>query len=213
LPLDTSIFGQGIYTPRQAARLVGTTAQDVLRWTRGSGPSDPLWIAHYHSIEDSTELSFADLIELRVVKALRRASVSLQAIRFAINFAQNRYGVDRPLVNLEFRTDGSEILMEALERDGEYVSLARRRAGQKVFARIVEQSLQDLEYADGTAARWRPAKHERVVLDPQRQFGQPVIDEFGISTELLLKELQISDIDYFSELSREGNWIVISPPA
>lgn len=190
MPLDTNIFGQGIYTPRQAARLVGTTPQEVLRWTRGSGPHDPLWVAYYHNIDDSTELSFADLIELRVVKAFRRASVSLQAIRFAIKFAQDRYGVDRPLVNLEFQTDGSEILMKALEQDGEYVSLARKRAGQKVFAKIIEQSLQDLEYDDGTAARWRPAKHKDVVLDPQRQFGQPIIERFGISTELLLRELQ-----------------------
>jgi uncharacterized protein (DUF433 family) len=199
LPLDTSIFGQGIYTPRQAARLVGTTPQEVLRWTRGSGPSDPLWVAYYHNIDDSTELSFADLIELRVVKAFRRASVSLQAIRFAIRFAQERFGVDRPLVNLEFQTDGSEILMKALEQDGEYVSLARKRAGQKVFAKIIEQSLQDLEYDDGTAARWRPAKHRDVILDPQRQFGQPIIERFGISTELLLRELQdCQDVSYLA---------------
>jgi uncharacterized protein (DUF433 family) len=201
LPLDASIFGQGIYTPRQAARLVGTTPQEVLRWTRGSGPNDPLWSAYYHELENSTELNFADLIELRVVKAFRRASVSLQSIRFAIDFAQERYGVDRPLVNLEFRTDGTEILMNALELDGEYVSLSKKRAGQKVFAKIVEQSLQDLEYDDGTAARWRPTQHKDIVLDPQRQFGQPILDESGISTELLLRELsEIGDESYLAKI-------------
>lgn len=167
---------------------MGTTPQEVLRWTRGSGPHDPLWTAYYRNLDNSTELSFADLIELRVVKAFRRASVSLQAVRFAINFAQELYGVQRPLVSLEFRTDGSEILMKALEQDGDYVSLSKKRPGQKVFAKIVEQSLQDLEYDDGTAARWRPALHKQVVLDPQRQFGQPVIDHYGISTELLFRE-------------------------
>jgi len=47
VPLDDSIFGEGIYTPREAARLVGGTPQEVLRWTRGSGTSEPLWNAYY----------------------------------------------------------------------------------------------------------------------------------------------------------------------
>lgn len=201
MPLDATIFGQGIYTPRQAARLVGTTPQEVLRWTRDSGPNDPLWIAYYHYVENSTELNFADLIELRVVKAFRRASVSLQSIRFAISFAQEKYGVDRPLVNLEFRTDGSEILMKALEHDGEYVSLAKKRPGQKVFAKIIEQSLHDLEYDEGTAARWRPARHRDIILDPQRQFGQPILDTAGISTELLFRELsEYGDEGYLAKI-------------
>lgn len=201
MPLDSDIFGQGIYSPRQAARLVRGTAQEVLRWTRGSGPYDPLWHAHYQYLDDTSELSFADLIEVRVVKALRRACVSFQAIRFAINFAQDKYGVERPLVNLEFRTDGKEILVKALEQDGEYVSLSKNRPGQKVFAEIVKQSLRDLEYDDGTAARWRPTNHQKIVIDPARQFGQPIIDDFGISTEMLSKEFEeFKDYKYLAKI-------------
>jgi uncharacterized protein (DUF433 family) len=201
LPFDFEIFGQGIYSPRQAARLTGSTPQEILRWTRGSGPSDPLWNAYYQEIDDTTELSFADLIEVRVVKAFRNASVSLQAIRFAINFAQEKYNVERPLVNLEFRTDGTEILMKALEHDGEFVSLSRKRPGQKVFAEIVRQSLRDLEYHDGIAVRWRPSGYKQVVIDPKRQFGQPVIDDYGVSTETLFSEYQdFQDMQYLSQI-------------
>jgi uncharacterized protein (DUF433 family) len=201
VPLDTDIFGQGIYSPRQAARLIGSTPQEVLRWTRGSGPFDPLWNAYYQKLDDTTELSFADLIEVRVVRALRNASVSLQAIRFAIQFAQEKYQVVRPLVTLEFRTDGTEILAKALEHDGEYVSLSKKRPGQKVFAEIVNQSLRDLEYDDETAARWRPAKHKAVIIDPKRQFGQPVLDEYGLSTEQIFSEFkQFNDAAYLARI-------------
>ncbi|MBL4628097.1 MAG: hypothetical protein JKY00_08685 [Roseicyclus sp.] len=201
MPLDIDIFGQGIYSPRQAARLIGTTPQEILRWTRGSGPNDPLWNAYYQGLDDTVELSFADLIEVRVVKAFRKASVSLQAIRFAIDFAQRKFDVERPLVTLEFRTDGTEILFKALEEDGDYVSLSKNRPGQRAFAEIIEQSLFDLEYDDGTAARWRPSNHAEVVIDPQRQFGQPLVDKCGLSTAIIFQEfLEFEDIEYLSQV-------------
>lgn len=190
MPLDLSILGQGIYSPRQAARLTRSTPQEVLRWTRGSGPSEPLWRAYYQSLNDTTELSFSDLIELRVVKSFRRVGISLQAIRFAIRFAEEKFEVDRPLSSLKFKTDGREILVEALERDGNYVSLSSARPGQKVFADIVEQSLQDLEYEDGEAVRWRPSHYKAVVLDPARQFGTPLLDKYGVSTSTIYEEFQ-----------------------
>lgn len=202
MPLDDSILGQGVYTPREAARLVGTTPQHVLRWTRGSGPSEPLWNAHYQFLDDDvTEISFLDLIEVRVVNALRRADISLQAIRFAINFAKEKYGIDRPLASQSFKTDGTEILMEALEGDTDLVSLARERPGQKVFKEIIFQSLNDLEYEDETAARWRPRGYSSVVIDPERNFGDPILDAFGLSTGTIYKEFkQFKDLSYLSKI-------------
>jgi len=188
LPLDLNILGEGVYTPREAARLIGATPQDVRRWTRGSGATEPLWHAYYQPIEDAAEVSFADVIELRVVKSFRKANISLQAIRFAIRFAQEKYGIDRPLSSLGFKTDGGEILMNAVERDGYYVSLSKKRPGQKVFSDIVMQSLVDLEYADERIARWRPSFARGVVIDPERFFGDPILDKYGISTKVIADE-------------------------
>lgn len=202
MPLDDAILGKGVYTPREAARLVGTNAQQVLRWTRGSGPNEPLWNAHYQFLdEDVTELSFLDLVEVRVVTALRRASVSLQSIRFAISFAQEKYGIERPLASQSFKTDGTEILMEAVENDGEFVSLSKKSAGQKVFRQIIAQSLNDLEYEGELAARWRPQNFSSVVIDPARHFGDPILDEYGISTGILFDEFkEFGDVTYLSKI-------------
>ncbi len=201
MALDGPIFGEGIYAPREAARLIGATTQDVLRWTRGSGPNDPIWNAHYQFLDDTTELSFLDLIELRAVRALRLNGISVQAIRYAIKFAKEKYGIDRPLSAVAFKTDGPEILMDAVEKDGELVSLAKKRAGQKVFRRIVDQSVSGLEYEDARLMRWRPDIAKHVVIDPARAFGAPLVDLVGVSTQVLYREWERSrDLKYVSRL-------------
>lgn len=208
MPLDEGILGKGVYTPREAARLVGTNAQQVLRWTRGSGPTEPLLKAHYQFLDDDiTEISFLDLVEVRVVAAMRRADISLQSIRFAISFAQEKFDIERPLASQTFKTDGTEILMEAVEKDGEYVSLSKIRPGQKVFREIIAQSLSDLEYEGDTVARWRPKHFSRIVLDPNRHFGDPILDQYGVSTSIISNEFkEFEDINYLStiyEIPRE----------
>lgn len=202
MPLDDAILGRGVYTPREAARLIGTSAQQVLRWTRGSGPNPPLWRAHYQFLdEDITEISFLDLVEVRVVAALRRASISLQAIRFAISFAEEKYALDRPLASQSFKTDGTEILMDAVEKDGEFVSLSKKRPGQKVFREIISQSLNDLEYEGNLAARWRPRQFSSVIIDPSRHFGDPILDKYGVSTGVVSKEFkEFNDLAYLSKI-------------
>ena len=202
MPLDDGILGQGVYTPREAARLVGTNAQQVLRWTRGSGPSEPLWQAHYQFLDDEiTEISFLDLVEVRVVAAMRRAKISLQSIRFAISFAKEKFGIERPLASQSFKTDGTEILMEAVEHDGEFVSLSKKRPGQKVFREIISQSLNDLEYEGEYVARWRPKRFSQVVIDPNRSFGDPILDKFGVSTKTLHEELKhFGDLSYLAKI-------------
>ena len=201
MALDFEILGHGIYSPRQAARLIGSTPQEVMRWTRGTGPREPLWNAYYQVLDDTTELSFLDLIEIRVVKAMRKAGIPMQTIRFAIDFATRKLGVDRPLSSRRFRTEGKAILMDAVEGDGQLVSLSRANAGQKVFTEIVEQSLGDLEYEGSTVARWRPRISEGIVVDPQRSFGSPILDDFGVSTEILRGEVELhGSADYVARL-------------
>ncbi len=202
MPLDDQILGQGVYTPREAARLVGVNAQQVLRWTRGSGATEPLWNAHFQFLDDEvTEISFLDLIEVRVVAAMRKAGISLQAIRFAIDYAQEKFDISRPLASQAFKTDGQEVLMSAVENDGEFVSLSKKHPGQKVFKDILSQSLNDLEYEGELVARWRPKSFPAIVIDPDRHFGDPILDKYGISTSMLKEEYaEFRDINYLSSI-------------
>ena len=76
-------------------------------------------------------------------------------------------------------------------RDGELVSLSNKRPGQKVFKKIVAQSVSGLEYDGPQAARWRPVAAKYVVIDPKRSFGAPIVDEVGVSTSILYKEWMV----------------------
>jgi len=201
MALDGPIFGEGIYKPSEAARLIGAAPRDVLRWTRGSGPTEPIWPAHYRFMQNTTEISFVDLIELRVVRALRLNGVSLQSIRYAIKYAKDRFGVDRPLSALRFKTDGPEILVDAIENDGELVSLSKKRPGQKVFKKIIDQSVSGLEYEGVRPKRWRPTIAKHIVIDPNRAFGSPLIENAGVSTEVIYRDWgRSNDVKYISRL-------------
>lgn len=193
------IFGEGVYSPRQAARLIGTSSQNVLRWTRGSGPSLPLWRGYYQSVNDAQEVSFADLIDLRIVVAFRKVGLTLQAIRFAIEKVKEVLKDDRPLNSYDFRTDGGSIMAEL--SDGNLVSLSKAHLGQKIFGDVIRQSLKDVEYDGGRAARWRPAFAPGIVIDPSRQFGDPLLDSFGIASRVLADEVsQGRSVSYVSRL-------------
>ena len=191
MPLDHTIFGEGIYTPQEAARLIGGSPMDIVRWTRGTSTSNPIWHAHYEGLDDSTAISFLDLIEVRVVRAFRKAKVSLQSVRSAIKIAQEKYGIERPLSSLHFKTEGKDIVFQAIEDDENYESLSRKNPGQKIFGKIVDLSLRDLDYEDGRAARWRPINHSKIILDPARSFGAPIIEDLGISTATLARESKL----------------------
>lgn len=198
LHANLQILGLGIYSTSEAARLINASRSEIARWTYGASDREPLWHAYYSDIADSREISFADLMELRVVKAMRRAGLSLQSIRFAINLARERFEMERPLSTTCFKVDGKEILLEA---EGALVSLSKNHAGQRVFREIVQQSLNDLEFEGERPARWVPKSARSIVIDPSRLFGQPILDEYGVATRTINEDYQaFKDIKYISNI-------------
>ncbi len=201
MTFEKPILGVGIYTPREAARYVGANSQSVLRWTRGSGALDPLWHNYFQELNDDTELSFRDLIEILVVSKFRAQGVSMQKIRYAIELAREEFQTDYPLSHRDFYTDGERILVQA-DGESEFTSLDKRDGLQRAFREIVAPSLQDVEFNNATPNYWRPS-HGRndVVLDPSRSFGTSILDEYGISTSVLRQEFdEFKNVLYLSEI-------------
>ena len=91
-----NVLGRGVYGAAEALRLINfrrrpdasgrsVSRQTITRWLRGydysagAGPKKhcgPLWTPDYANDDDTVELSFRDLIELRFVKAFRDAPLS-----------------------------------------------------------------------------------------------------------------------------------------
>lgn len=152
--------------------------------------SGPLWTLQFASDEelgDEQVLDFRDLLELRTVARFIEQGVSLRVIRATIDVARETLG-DYPLHSRRFVTDGKKIFLEAIERAGEDPKLLDVRKQQFAMDAVIRPSLlEGVEYGAGdNALRWFPVRKKRmVVLDPQVQFGEPIVTEGGVPTDTL----------------------------
>lgn len=193
-----SLLGTGIYPLQRAARLVGAELRTVRRWLKGYSwkygdgrkVSGPLWTLQYAGDEEfgsEQVLGFHDLLELRTVARFIEQGVSLRVIRATIEVAQETLG-DYPLHSRRFVTDGKKIFLEAVERAGEDPKLLDMRRQQFAMDAVIRPSLlEGIEYGDDTCAlRWFPIPNKRlVVLDPNLQFGEPIVAESCVPTDSL----------------------------
>jgi uncharacterized protein (DUF433 family) len=188
----TNLVGKGLYSVPDAARLIGSSPQEVRRWlygykTRSKGvvsyEAPPLWKRQLSEIGVDA-VGFSDLLELRLVKAFRLHKVSLQAIRAASAYARESFGIEFPFTCRRFLTDGRSVFAYVLEETGDesLVDMVKR---QNVFTNVVESSLYaGIDFSEsGNALRWYPMERNRhVVLDPEVSFGSPILTDSGIPT-------------------------------
>lgn len=183
-----------VYSAAEAARYVGTSAASIGRW-RG-GYSYPTADGGHRSGPVTSGasqglLSFNDLLEVAVVAAARRA-VPMRSIRQAVESAREIYGVERPLILLDFKHDGRDIFTREQGAEAHRV-VNLSRSGQLAWSHI-QDVLEDLEYSDGVALRWYPAGRQKpIVIDPQVSFGRPYVVHRGISTDVVRSRFQAGE--------------------
>lgn len=188
---DTSLVGLGLYTPAEAARLIKVPAAKLTRWLKGHGSGNriyaPLWRGQVSLGDDKLYLGFLDLVQSRMAAAFIDAGLSPQKVRRALVLARELIEHDHPFATSRFRTDGRTLLLEALsddEDDRPLVDLFKR--GQYVMHKVIEPSLKGIDFDTDIAARWWPkGRASDIVLDPTRQFGQPIIESVGVPTSIL----------------------------
>ena len=140
-------------------------------------------------------LSFADLLEIRIVYAFNEAGVRMRVLKETARYARERFGTEYPFSNRRFMTDGAEVFAETtvgLEDVSEHSQLA--------FEKIVSPSLfEPVDYEVDDPIRWYPADEWRlsigskvVCLDPAYAFGAPIMTEFRVRTQTL-KEAYIAE--------------------
>ena len=188
---NSNLLGIGLYTAADAGRLLGLASGKVRRWLTGHRIGDttyaPLWQPQVRLEDGATFLGFRDLMELRTANHLMEAGLSAQAVRRAIEIAQEMIGDERPLSTTRFRTDGRSIFLRMAE-EGDEVKILDLFKRQYVFAKVIEKSLKNVEFDGIAPARWRAGPpRSGVVIDPARSFGQPIDDETGVPTAILAR--------------------------
>jgi uncharacterized protein (DUF433 family) len=190
------LIGTGIYPISQAAKLVGAEPRALRRWLRGYDRqyhgqhlrSEPLWTTQLakQDLPDDV-IGFRDLLEARMVTAFVHHGVHLKVIRATIAAASRYFGAAYPLTQQAFLTDGKRIFLDAIEASTGVEKIIDVVGKQYVFTDIIKPSLYaGIEYDADGAVRWFPLKNKKtVVLDPERQFGTPIVADSGIPTDTI----------------------------
>lgn len=193
-------LGLGIYTLADAARLIHGDTRSLQRWLYGYDyrgrkgessvlrHSNALWSPQYQA-DDFHEkvIGFQDLLELRIVREFVRRGVPLLVVRQCLESAAEMFGADYPFTTRRFVTDGETIYQEAMRAGADEPEMLNLRTRQYAFREIIKDSLYTgIEYIGGLAKRWYPESRSRtVVIDPDVQFGHPVVAESGVPTASL----------------------------
>jgi uncharacterized protein (DUF433 family) len=191
----TQLLGAGIYTLPQAAALAKVPTSSIRRWVygysyeyKGQRVNQPARVAAPADLKEARVITFRDLIEIQFVHAFRTEGVSWKTIKEAADKARELTGSDHPFATNRYVTDGRSIFAEIVQKTGNK-ELLNVCSNQMAFRRILLPSLRkkvDVS-ADGIERFYPLGKKVPIVVDPARQFGQPIETKAGVPTDVLAR--------------------------
>ena len=211
----SNLLSAGIYTIPEAARLTKVPSARIRRWMKGYNfraaknkrrHSEPVWTGQLPLVGGQIAVGFQDLMEIRFVDAFIREGVSWKTMRHAHEAARRRLGTDHPFCTNRFETDGRHILLNEAETiaDKRLIDIV---TSQREFDAIVIPFLKELDLEDGVV-RWWPMGRERfVVVDPERQLGQPIVTSSGVPTRVLSNSVRANG----GSIESVARWFEIAP--
>lgn len=184
----------------QAARYVRISPTTLRSWVAGrSYPSQdgPRLFRPLISLPrpDDPRLSFSNLIEAHVLRALRtRHEVPMSAIRAAIDYAEKELKIKRLLLREDLKTAAGTLFIEHLDH---LVDLGR--SGQMAMKALLDAHLKRIEWdSAGLPSELFPVNTgltgpKIVTIDPQMAFGRPIISGKGVRTQTIVERLDAGE--------------------
>lgn len=188
--MNSGILGTGVYSVSEARRLTGIPQASIRRWLWGQSGryvAAPLWQPELPRIDGQKALGFRDLIEIQFVQKFRERNVSLQTIRRALAKAKELFRQDYPLSTLKFKTRSGQIFAEIECESSSGRGAFELISGQYILDPFIDHLYSVLEFTDlDRVARWWPLGRDRkVVLDPERNMGHPIVSNEGVPAQAL----------------------------
>lgn len=184
----TNSLALGFYTVPEAARLIefGSTRR-IYGWLRGykGRTAGPLIDREFEPLDGQEEISFLDLMELRLIETLREQSIKASTIRQAIGDARDLFGTEKPFATdrILLKTDGKHIFVEEVLKKAAKAENDRRLwnliTKQYEHYELIERSLRKgVTFDPNThiAKTWRPRPDTfpSIIIDPRIAYGKPV---------------------------------------
>ena len=177
-------LGEGVYLTSDVAEILQLPYPKVRRWII------ELWDAKFsekekYSFGDSNNraVNFYTLIEFFTFYQLRQQGVSSQKVQNAHRIISKELKTKYPFAT-NIRTDGKEIWYEYLDE------LINANGKQQMDIKgILEPFLHKIEFGKNNLAElfFPVDKSKNVVVDPKRQFGQPIITGRNLRIETIKK--------------------------
>ncbi len=145
---------------------------------------------------DSDLISFWNLVEAYVLRTLRvKHGVGMQAVRNALDYAQERENIHHLLRSRELETTAGDLF---LRRYGSLVNISQ--SGQLALLALLIDQLKRVEWdpKDFMASKLFPRTgiHNdiaKIMIDPRVSFGRPVVKPGGISTAIIVARVDAGE--------------------
>jgi uncharacterized protein (DUF433 family) len=202
-----NVLSRPIYGIAQVDGLLGLTPGTARRWIEGyerTGRTYPPVVRPEATGEEI--VTWGEFVETRLLSEYRGAGVPMVRMRPAVERLRERFNTHYPLAHARPFLDvaGRELVLRVQEE----VNLDRQlqlvvvRNEQLLLSPPAEQFVRSVEFGteDGIAQRIHPFPEVReVVMDPLRQFGQPVVR--SVPTEVIAEQVRAGDrLQMISEL-------------
>lgn len=192
-------LGVPAYSVSTAASYARIGAATVLAWQRGRGESGPALSTR----PKGAALSYLQLVELRIVAAMRELGVPLKKIRNAREYLVERFNNPYPFADERLKTDGQDVILDLGETDGpeliEKVLIANK-GGQYKWRPMMVDRFTEFDYEHQLAARWHvDGASSPIVIDPKIAFGKPSVE--GVPTWILAEREKAGES--VSEIARD----------
>ena len=169
---DGPKLNEGIYTFPEASRIIrGASARQLRSWML-SGLAD----ATFEAYSGRAILAFEDVVSLEVIRRFKAAGVSIQRIRqFDAKLRVEFPDRNRPFAYQGFFTDGAELWITEFGEDHRGTQLTGKRRGHRVWQDAIATFAKEISFDQATKRAEKWFLSTWVEIDPDVQFGQPVV--------------------------------------
>jgi uncharacterized protein (DUF433 family) len=195
-----NLIGIGLYRYQEASALTKIPVRNLRRWLEGYSyrirsrnekvSVAPLWDREAKGETDC--MTFRDLLDVRYVQVFRDHDVAMEVIRAARRLAREAFDNPYPFATQRFLNEGWSILASAMDETGHTKSRPLIET-EAAFRSMIEPLYAGIVFDENDRATlWYPDEPDRrVVIDPQRKFGSPIVTSEAIATWVLASSYRV----------------------
>jgi uncharacterized protein (DUF433 family) len=202
--LERDVYGLG-----QVDRLLGLKGGTARRWIEGYTRGQKTYPPVVREQPTGQELvSWGEFVETRLLAEFRDAGVSIVRLRPAVERLRKQLDTRYPLATARpfLDVEGRELVWKVQEAVGleHELQIVVVRSGQIVLTEPAQRFADSATFrpSDGVVELLRPvADIGEVVIDPLRQFGEPVVRNSSVRTEIITEQIRAGEsIDAIAEM-------------